>query len=146
MRILLCIVTLAAYCAAQSAPPRKATIGSGTWWRNPDYALQLSLTPKQIEAMEKAFADHEARMVDINSGFQRENLKLDTVMRAKSTPEAELKAQIEKVAENRKQFVLESLNLAIGERAVLNEDQWKKFLEIRERAKYESQTEAPAPK
>lgn len=96
--------------------------------------------------MEKAYGDYQARIVDLNSGLQKENLKVDSLMRAKSTPEADLRAQVEKVAENRKQFVLESLNLAVAERAILNEEQWKKFLEIRERAKYESAAESPAPK
>jgi hypothetical protein len=136
-RTVLLVVLVSTVFGQAGSPVKREIIGNGTWWRNPDYAQTLKLTPSQIDTMERAFAEHVSRISDLNADFEKGKAKWDAIWRTKLAPDAELAELSEKLAENRKQFLKENARLQQLERQILNADQWANLIAIRDRSRYE---------
>jgi Spy/CpxP family protein refolding chaperone len=143
--IVFALLSCISVVSAQSNPAQKPSIGSGVWWRNPDYAKQLSLTDKEIAELERVYVDHSSKLSDLNAEFQKLNLRVDSLFRSPGNDQ-ELSGEVDKLIQNRAAAQKEGFQLMLDERKILNPDQWHQMISLRDAARYEPVPSHPVQK
>lgn len=143
--IVFAFLSFISVVSAQSNPAQKPSIGSGVWWRNPDYAKQLSLTDKEIAELERVYVDHSSKLSDLNAEFQKLNLRVDSLFRSPGNDQ-ELSGEVDKLIQNRAAAQKEGFQLMLDERKILNPDQWHQMISLRDAARYEPVPSHPVQK
>lgn len=128
--------------AIPSAPPVRFGRGlnysglNGQWWKNAEVVKRLSLSDAQVQQMEQIFQDHRLKLIDLHAALQREEVRLEPMLRADSPNESQVLAQIDRVATQRANLEKANAQMAFSIRRVLNPEQWKTLQSLRqERAK-----------
>ncbi len=101
--------------------------GPGKWWKNPDLAQKLALTDDQIGKMDKIFQDHRLKLIDLHASLEKQEVILEPMINADHPDEAQVLAQIDKVAQARAELEKANARMLLGIRNVLTPDQWKKL-------------------
>lgn len=99
----------------------------GRWWRDPDFAKLLALTPDQQNRMDQVFQANRPRLIDLSAAMQKEELAMQPLVDAEPPNEALVLAQIDRVAQARAELEKANARMLLGLRSVLTPDQWQKL-------------------
>jgi len=137
--VLLLAVPLLAQQPGQPGPrAREAGRGSGfgmgrgrgfdgKWWNNTELAKTLNLTDQQVQKMEQIFQQHRLQLIDQRAAVEKAEVALQPMMEADRPDEAQVLAQIDKVAQARAELEKSNARMLLGIRQVLSADQWKQL-------------------
>src|SRR5262249_55362336 len=100
----------------------------GTWWREPYWIKELTLTTDQQKKMDEAFRQNKIKLIDLNAALEKEELILEPlVQNVAPADDAKILAEIDRIGDAR--AGLEKANarllLAIGQ--LMTQDQWDKL-------------------
>ena len=104
----------------------------GKWWKNPEVVQQLGLNEQQTQQIEKIFSDHRMALVDLHAALQKAELGLEPLISADQPNEAQVIAQIDRVAAARANLEKSNAQMLLGIRRVLTPEQWKKVHSMHE--------------
>ena len=94
----LVMVLLAGCVQAQMGPPPGGPMGGmppphgappGQWWRNPEIAKLLALTPEQTNAIDGILQQNRQPLFDLSMAVQREDFAMEGLMDADQPDEAD---------------------------------------------------------
>lgn len=96
----------------------------GTWWRDPKYAVALSLTMDQQKRMDDVVQQSRIRLIDLKATLDREEAILEPMLKADRLDGVMVSAQIDKVANARAELEKANAKVLLGIRQVLTPEQW----------------------
>jgi Spy/CpxP family protein refolding chaperone len=99
----------------------------GRWWNNPRIVAQLKLTDDQRKAMDGILLEHRERLVDLRGSLEKAELEMEPLMRDDQPNEAQILAQIDKVAQARAELEKANARFLLAIRGKLTADQWKQL-------------------
>jgi len=101
----------------------------GMWWKNPEVAARIGLTPDQQKKMEDIFIQSRVQLIDLHASLEKEQLLLDPLMNANPIDQAKAAAQIDKIADTRASLEKTNAKMLLSIRGVLTPEQWTKLRE-----------------
>jgi Spy/CpxP family protein refolding chaperone len=107
--------------------PREHMMPEGTWWRNPEVASRIGLTPDQVKRIDEIFLQSRVQLIHMHASLEEEQLLLEPLMDANPVDQAKALAQIGKIADTRAELEKTDAKMLLSIRAVLNADQWTKL-------------------
>ena len=107
-------------------PPMERALGlhGGRWWNNPDMIEKLKLTDDQRNAMDQILLDHRKDLIDKRGAVEKAELELEPLMQDDQPNEAQVLAQIDKVAQARAELEKANARFLLAIRAKLSPQQW----------------------
>jgi Spy/CpxP family protein refolding chaperone len=99
----------------------------GMWWKNPHIVTLLALTPEQQKKMNDIFEESRLKLVDMHANVQKAEIPMEALLAANPPDTAKVLAQIDKLAEARKELEKADARMLLGIRGVLTPDQWTKL-------------------
>jgi Spy/CpxP family protein refolding chaperone len=99
----------------------------GMWWKNPRVVTLLTLTPEQQKKMDSIFEESRLKLVDMHANVQKAEIPMEALLAANPPDTAKVLAQIDKLAEARKELEKADARMLLGIRGVLTPDQWTKL-------------------
>lgn len=101
----------------------------GKWWNNSELAAKLNLTDQQKTQMEQIFQQSRLKLIDQRAAVEKAETTLEPLMSADRPDEAQVLAQIDKVAQARAELEKTNARMLLGIRQVLSPEQWKQLKE-----------------
>jgi len=132
----LVMVLLAGCVQAQMGPPPGGPMGGmppphgappGQWWRNPEIAKLLALTPEQTNAIDGILQQNRQPLFDLSMAVQREDFAMEGLMDADQPDEGKILAEVDHLAQARAELEKENARMLLAMRRVLTTDQWRKL-------------------
>jgi protein CpxP len=99
----------------------------GRWWMDPGMVQKLGLTADQQKRIDTLFQQSRLKLIDLSAGLQKEEAILEPLVEADRPDEAQVLAQIDRVAQARAELEKANARMLLGFRGVLTQDQWKKL-------------------
>ncbi|HMD50863.1 MAG TPA: Spy/CpxP family protein refolding chaperone [Bryobacteraceae bacterium] len=99
----------------------------GRWWMDPTLVQKLGLTADQQKRIDALFQQNRLKLIDLSAGLQKEEAILEPLVEADRPDEAQVLAQIDRVAQARAELEKANARMLLGFRGVLTQEQWKKL-------------------
>src|SRR5690242_10824087 len=99
----------------------------GKWWTNTELAKKLNLTDQQVQQMEQTYQQNRLKLIDQVATVQKQEVLLEPMLAADRPDEAQVLAQIDKVAAARAELEKSHARMLLGIRQVLSAEQWKQL-------------------
>jgi Spy/CpxP family protein refolding chaperone len=99
----------------------------GAWWRNSEIVKELGLTDAQARQVEQIFQDHRAELLNLHTALSQQETQLQPLVAAQHPDDAQVFAQIDKVAESRAAVEKANSRMLFAIRQVLTVEQWQKL-------------------
>lgn len=103
----------------------------GRWWNNPKIVERLKLTDEQRKSFDEILLQHEETLIDLRANLEKAELKMEPLISADQPNEAEILAQIDKVAQARAELEKANARFLLAIRSKLTPEQWKQVREFR---------------
>jgi Spy/CpxP family protein refolding chaperone len=105
-------------------------VGRGKWWKDSTLMKRLGVSDEQIQKIEKIFQDHRLQLIDLHAALEKQEAILEPLVEADQPEEAQVVAQIDKVAQARANLEKSDALMLLAIRRVLTVDQWKKLRDM----------------
>ena len=99
----------------------------GKWWTNSALVQKLGLNDTQVQKIEKIFQDHRMQLIDLHAAVAKQEATLEPLVEAEHPNEAQITAQIDKIAQARANLEKSNAQMLLAIRQVLTVDQWKQL-------------------
>jgi Spy/CpxP family protein refolding chaperone len=99
----------------------------GKWWTNSTLVQKLGLNDTQAQKIEKIFQDHRTQLIDLRANVEKAEAVLEPLVEAEHPNEAQVTAQIDKIAQARANLEKSNAQMLLAIRQVLTTDQWKQL-------------------
>ncbi|HLY41713.1 MAG TPA: Spy/CpxP family protein refolding chaperone [Terracidiphilus sp.] len=116
-------------------PIERAFVGhgiEGRWWNNPKVIDRLKLTDEQRKEFDNILLQHREKLIDLHANVDKAELEMEPLVRADQPNEAQILAQIDKVAQARAELEKANARYLLALRGKLTPEQWKLVQEFRE--------------
>ena len=101
--------------------------GPGKWWKDSALMQKIGVSDDQIQKIEKIFQNHRLELIDLHATLEKQEVILEPLIEADQPDEAQVIAQIDKVAQARASLEKSNARMLLAIRRVLTVDQWKKL-------------------
>jgi len=102
----------------------------GKWWKDSDQMRTIGVSDEQVQKIEKIFQGHRLDLIDLRAALEKQEAILEPLVEADQPDEAQVVAQIDKVAQARANLEKGNAQMLLAIRRVLTVDQWKKLREL----------------
>jgi Spy/CpxP family protein refolding chaperone len=99
----------------------------GMWWKNPDLAQKIALTPDQQKRMDDIFQKSRLELIDLKASLEKQEVTLQPMLSENPPDTNKILAQIDHVAQARADLEKGNARMLLGIRGVLSPDQWTKL-------------------
>ncbi len=99
----------------------------GRWWMNSALVQKLGINDAQVQKIEKIFQDHRMQLIDLHAAVAKQEATLEPLIEAERPNEAQVTAQIDKIAQARANLEKSNAQMLLAIRQVLTVDQWKQL-------------------
>ncbi len=99
----------------------------GRWWMDPALVQRLGLTVDQQKRIDTLFQQNRLKLIDLSAAVQKEEAILEPLLEGDRPEEAQVLAQIDRIAQARAELEKTNARMLLGFRGVLTVDQWKKL-------------------
>jgi Spy/CpxP family protein refolding chaperone len=97
----------------------------GQWWKNAALMQRIGVSDEQVQKIDKIYQDHRPQLVDLRAEVDKQEAMLEPLVEADQPNEAQVVAQIDKVAQARANLEKANAKMLLAMRRVLTVDQWK---------------------
>lgn len=104
--------------------------GPGKWWKDSALMRKIGVSDDQVQRIEKIFQNHRLDLIDLHAALERQEAILEPLVEADQPEEAQVIAQIDKVAQARASLEKSNAQMLLAIRRVLTVDQWKKLRDL----------------
>jgi Spy/CpxP family protein refolding chaperone len=104
--------------------------GPGKWWKDSALMQKIGVSDEQVQRIEKIFQDHRLELIDLHAALEKQEAILEPLVEADQPDEAQVIAQIDKVAQARASLEKSNAQMLLAIRRVLTLDQWKKLRDL----------------
>jgi Spy/CpxP family protein refolding chaperone len=104
--------------------------GPGKWWKNSALMQKIGVSDEQVQRIEEIFQNHRLQLIDLDAALQKQEAILEPLIEADQPEEAQVIAQIDKVAQARANLEKSNAQMLLAIRRVLTVDQWKKLRDL----------------
>ena len=104
--------------------------GPGKWWKDSELMRKIGVSDEQVQKIEKIFQDHRLQLIDLHAALEKQEAILEPLIEADQPDEAQVIAQIDKVAQARANLEKSNAQMLLAIRRVLTVDQWKKLRDL----------------
>jgi hypothetical protein len=104
--------------------------GPGKWWKDSELMRKIGVSDEQVQKIEKIFQDHRLQLIDLHAALEKQEAILEPLIEADQPDEAQVTAQIDKVAQARANLEKSNAQMLLAIRRVLTVDQWKKLRDL----------------
>jgi len=104
--------------------------GPGKWWKDSALMKKVGVSDEQVQRIEKIFQDHRLQLIDLHAALEKQEVILEPMVEADQPDEAQVTAQIDKVAQARANLEKSNALMLLAIRRVLTIDQWKKLRDL----------------
>jgi Spy/CpxP family protein refolding chaperone len=104
--------------------------GPGKWWKDSALVSKIGVTDEQVQRIEKIFQDHRLQLIDLHAALEKQEAILEPLIGGDQPDEAQVIAQIDKVAQARANLEKSNAQMLLAIRRVLTVDQWKKLRDL----------------
>jgi Spy/CpxP family protein refolding chaperone len=102
----------------------------GKWWKDSVLMKKIGVSDEQVQRIEKIFQDHRLDLIDLHAALEKQEAILEPLVEADQPEEAQVIAQIDKVAQARANLEKSNALMLLAIRRILNLDQWKKLRDL----------------
>jgi len=102
----------------------------GAWWRNSEIVKQLALSDAQVRQVEQIFQDYRVQLVNLHAALNQEEARLQPMVAAEHPDDAQVLAQIDKVAAARADLEKANSRMLFAIRRVLTDQQWQRLEQL----------------
>ena len=102
----------------------------GKWWKDSELMRKIGVSDEQVQKIEKIFQDHRLNLIDLHAALEKQEAILEPLIEADQPDEAQVIAQIDKVAQARANLEKSNAQMLLAIRRVLTVDQWKKLRDL----------------
>lgn len=116
-------------------PIERAFVGhgiEGRWWNNPKIVDRLKLTDDQRKEFDSILLQHREKLIDLRANVEKAELEMEPLVRADQPNEAQILAQIDKVAQARAELEKANARYLLALRSKLTPEQWKQVQDFRQ--------------
>ena len=99
----------------------------GMWWKNPDLAQKIGLTPDQQKRMDDIFQKSRLELIDLKATLEKQEVILQPMLSENPPDTNKILAQIDHVAQARADLEKGNARMLLGIRGILTPDQWTKL-------------------
>ncbi|HEX4064683.1 MAG TPA: Spy/CpxP family protein refolding chaperone [Acidobacteriaceae bacterium] len=103
----------------------------GRWWNDPHLAQQIGITDDQKHKMDDIFQQHRLNLIDLNANLEKQQVLMQPMISADQPNEADVLAQIDKIAQARADLEKANARMLFDIRKVLTQEQWQKLKAMR---------------
>jgi Spy/CpxP family protein refolding chaperone len=125
IRFAAVIAALAALGTAGALPGQAL---DGKWWKHPNVASELNLTPEQSSEIEKIFMRSRPKLIDLRADLEKKQLTLQSAMEDKTAERSAVEKKIEDVETARAALQKTRAMMLLDMKQVLKPEQWDKLL------------------
>jgi len=104
--------------------------GPGKWWKDSALMSKIGVSDEQVQKIEKIFQAHRLELIDLHAALEKQEAILEPFIEADRPDEAQVIAQIDKVAQARANLEKSNAQMLLAIRRVLTVDQWKKLRDL----------------
>jgi len=104
----------------------------GRWWNNPRIVERLKLTDEQRKEFDSILLEHREKLIDLRANVEKAELEMEPLVRADQPNEAQILAQIDKVAQARAELEKANARYLLAIRSKLTPEQWKQVQDFRQ--------------
>ncbi len=116
-------------------PPMEKALGPkgdhGRWWDDPALIEKLKLTEDQRKDMDAVLDKHKPELIDLKAKLEKMEAEMEPLMRADKPDEVKILAQIDRLADARKELEKSNARFLLALRSKLTVDQWKQLEAMR---------------
>jgi Spy/CpxP family protein refolding chaperone len=115
-------------------PPMERTLGpkgEHRWWNEPTMIAKLNLTEAQRKEMDGILDQQRLKLVDLHANVDKAEIPLEALMKADQPDEAKILAQIDRIADARKELEKANARFLLAIRSKLTPEQWKQLEAMR---------------
>lgn len=99
----------------------------GRWWKMPDVAKRLSLTPDQQEKLDAVFTKRSKELIDLKAEMEKSAIELRARLEKFDSKPAEVLGHATAVGDARSKLFRKEIEMMLDIRAELSEEQWTKL-------------------
>jgi len=99
----------------------------GMWWKNPELATRVGLTPDQTKKMDDIFQSSRIKLIDLKANVEKQEVTLEPMLDSNPLDTKQVMTQISKVADARAELEKANAGMLLGIRGVLTPEQWTKL-------------------
>jgi len=104
--------------------------GMGAWWRNSEIVKQVGLSDKQAQKVEEVFQQYRPQLFALHTTLSQDEAQLQPLVDAEHPNDAQVFAQIDKVADARAAVEKTNSRMLFAIRQVLTTEQWQKLAQL----------------
>jgi len=104
--------------------------GPGKWWKDSELMRKIGVSDEQVQKIEKIFQEHRLQLIDLHAALEKQEAILEPLVEADQPDEAQMIAQIDKVAQARANLEKSNAQMLLAIRRVLTVEQWKKLRDL----------------
>lgn len=125
--VLIFFITLPGTVFARSPFGGRDMLPDKKWWRIPEVAEMLKLTPNEQEKLDSLYLENRKKMIDLTGNLQKEKLELDRLLESKNFDESACMTQFQKVQTARANVANEYFKFLIEVRKLLGPDRFQQL-------------------
>jgi Spy/CpxP family protein refolding chaperone len=91
---------------------------------------KLGVGDEQVQRIEKIFQDHRLQLIDLHAALEKQEAILEPLIESDQPEEAQVIAQIDKVAQARANLEKSNAQMLLAIRRILTVEQWKKLRDL----------------
>jgi len=115
---------------APNGPFTRRVTGPGKWWKDSELMQKIGVSDEQVQKIEKIFQGHRLDLIDLRAALEKQEAILEPLIEADQPDEAQVVAQIDKVAQARANLEKSNAQMLLAVRRVLTVEQWKKLRDL----------------
>jgi Spy/CpxP family protein refolding chaperone len=127
---LICLLLLSGSSMAgdRGRPNVGIDLPPGKWWRMPDVAKELNISPDEQLKLDDFYYKHRTQMIDLKGNLEKEQIVLEQLIEKEVLDEAASKDQYQQVLRARNELSIERYNFLIELRKLLG---YERFLQLK---------------
>lgn len=129
MKRLTTLIALILFLAPVSvfAQQDRPMMPKGRWWKMPDVARQLRLTPEQQDKLDAAFTQRSMELIDLKAEMEKSAIELRATLERHDSKESDVMKFADAVGDARSKLFRKEIEMMLDIRSELTEEQWTKL-------------------
>lgn len=126
-------------------PPMERALGpgpEGRWWNDSAMIEKLGLSEDQRKNMDDILLQHRTQLIDMRAAVEKAEIALEPLMSADTPNEAQVLAQIDKIAQARAELEKANARFLLAIRSKLTPDQYRQLQTARAERRLQRQNGA----